>query len=74
MCNCILEANKTLREHNTVIATDLAIDFKKGVTKSVLPIPTRRINSKSRKGPIRLMARFCPLCGERHVGEDETSN
>jgi hypothetical protein len=65
ICNCIAEANKALREHNTEIAQDLTIDMKTGRAKQVLSIPTKRINSKVRKGPLRLMVAFCPLCGTK---------
>lgn len=64
MCKCIVEANKALKEHNTVIVLDTAINFATGKVSSVLSIPTKRINPKSKKGPIRLMVKFCPLCGE----------
>lgn len=65
MCTCIVEANKALKEHNTVIVLDTAIDFATGKVRSVLSLPVKRINPKIKKGPLRLQVNFCPLCGEK---------
>lgn len=64
MCNCIAEANKTLSELNTVIVQDTMLDSN-GRACLVLPIQTKRISAKVRKGPTRLMVAFCPFCGEK---------
>jgi hypothetical protein len=68
-CECVKKANEALVEHNTEIDTAMAIGFNKTAGKTradmgaVLLVPTRKINSRVRKGPVRLHVNFCPLCG-----------
>ncbi len=70
MCNCIAEANKELHQQNTSLATALTFD-NKGNVRTVLPIPTKKIDSRKRTPTIRLMANHCPMCGERWQAEDD---
>lgn len=64
MCNCISEANKVLRKHNTTIVMHTAITVK-GKVRRALPIPTKKIDSRKRGPVLRLQSAFCPMCGEQ---------
>jgi hypothetical protein len=65
MCDCVEKVNALMVEQNTVIDIAESIDFKTGKCRSVLLVPTVRLNSKRRVGPIRVLAEFCPMCGEK---------
>lgn len=64
MCDCVRKVNKLLAEHNTVVE-DCTVFSKAGKVESRLCVPTVRIDTKKRKGPMRVFASFCPMCGEK---------
>jgi hypothetical protein len=72
MCNCISKTNATLREHNTVLALDMTFD-EGGKLKLVLPVPTKKIDSRKRGPAIKLMSTFCPFCGECSSAGEESA-
>jgi len=63
MCDCISKVNRLLREHNTEIDA-VSAWHPKGWIEERLLVPTRRIDSKRRKGPMKVFASFCPMCGK----------
>lgn len=65
MCNCIATTNDALCESNTCLVLSMMIDMKGGKTRTELTVPTKRINSKIRKGPLVVVANYCPFCGEK---------
>jgi hypothetical protein len=75
MCDCIQKTNDALAEHNTELDTNIAIGFnavrgkRRADMSTVLLVPTRKINSRIRKGPVRLHSNYCPLCGEKLIVE-----
>jgi hypothetical protein len=66
MCKCIKEANKALAESNTALDTKMVFDAKAGKFATVIPVPTRKINSRGKRA-VFLHANFCPLCGKKIV-------
>jgi hypothetical protein len=64
-CNCIQQVNKILAQHNTVLATELAFNFKTGKSRVVLPLPTCKIDTKIRGQAKRVFAAYCPVCGKK---------
>lgn len=64
MCDCIAEVNKMLSQRNTMLALDMTFDFK-GKCLEVLPVPTKKIDSKKREPAVHIAAQFCPFCGEK---------
>lgn len=68
MCDCIKNTDESLLGYNT--ALNLALSIKDGVPNRVI-ISTRKIDAKIRKGPITLVASYCPFCGERYMVKNE---
>ncbi len=66
MCDCFTKVNRLLREHNTAIDLVNVISMKTGNFERVMCVPTTRIDTKKRKGPLRVFASFCPMCGEKY--------
>ena len=62
MCDCIRKVNKLLAEHNTEIQT-VSLFSPKGRIEERLAVPTVRLDTKKRVGPMKLFATFCPMCG-----------
>jgi hypothetical protein len=60
MCGCISDCDNRLREHNTCLVTTLFSRPER------VAIRTDKIVSKTRKGPVTLIASFCPFCGEKY--------
>jgi hypothetical protein len=65
MCGCISDVNNLLREHNTCLVTTM---FRQPET---VAIRTDKIQSKVRKGPMIMLAAYCPFCGEKY-GADKS--
>jgi hypothetical protein len=57
-CKCIAEANRRLKEHNT----ELVLSLFGGLPS----MAASKIDSKVRKGPVRLIPTFCPFCGKKY--------
>lgn len=66
MCGCISDVNNLLREHNTCLVTTM---FRQPET---VVIRTDKIQSKVRKGPVTMLAAYCPFCGEKY-GADKSA-
>lgn len=69
MCECIKEINKKLEEAETNSA--LEIPMMLNMTENTVRadrtiIVTRKINTKKRGKAQRLLATFCPFCGEKY--------
>lgn len=64
MCECIKEANKALRPHNTAIDVKLAFSPDMKVQLERIHVPTRKVSSKGKRAMV-LWANYCPLCGEK---------
>ncbi len=74
MCDCFTKVNRLLREHNTAIDLCDTINMKTGNFERRMIVPTARIDKKKRKGPIRVFATFCPMCGEEYPKRDGETN
>jgi hypothetical protein len=66
MCNCVSKVNKLLSEHNTVLDLVDTICMKTGRLEARMTVPVRRFDSKKRKGPIKVFATYCPMCGGKY--------
>lgn len=66
LCDCIAKVNKLLSEHNTAIDMTDTINMKTGKFEPRMTVPTARIDTKNRKGPMRVFATYCPMCGEKY--------
>lgn len=64
-CKCAKTADAKLAEMNTAIDWATLIHPKNGDMQSRLQIKTRKVDRKVRKGPVVLVATFCPFCGEK---------
>ena len=61
-CECIVETDKMLAEHNTQLVTTLF-----GLPRRVA-IATEQIESgRGKKRKAVMIASFCPFCGERYA-------
>ena len=70
MCNCITMMDEQLEEHNTRLEIPIQIAQKSLDMQAVqrVTISTVKINSRRHKGPITLLASFCPFCGAKYRG------
>ncbi len=59
MHKCFDEINKKLGENNTQLA--LAFNF---AGDAYITIATEKVNIKTRRGPIKITAAYCPFCGK----------
>lgn len=64
MCNCIDKMNADLKKYNTQLDTNISI-FNAD-KPAIVVLGTMKIESKVRRGPARLIATFCPFCGEKY--------
>lgn len=63
MCDCMDKANDALREHNTRI--EMVFTLGSSSLSSRWPISTVQIErGRGKAKAMRLVASFCPLCGE----------
>lgn len=65
MCKCIEEVDKQLAAKNTRVQLKEALNMRSGTIREALMVPTEKINSRKRAGPINVFATFCPFCGNR---------
>jgi hypothetical protein len=72
-CNCFTKVNALLREHNTAIDLTDTINMKSGNFERRMTVPTARIDTKKRKGPMRVFATFCPMCGVKYSQASDSS-
>lgn len=80
MCNCILETDVKLKPFNChIVATIPVFDQQNEPSKAfVLTELNNEIILKSGKPkanqpkPMRLVANFCPFCGEKYVNPNPT--
>lgn len=70
MCSCFTKANKLLSEHNTAIDMADTISMKTGNFERRMMVPTTRIDTRKRKGPMKVVATYCPMCGEKYPHAD----
>lgn len=66
MCDCIKETNESLKEVDSNSQLSLAMSIKVGIPDRVI-ISTYKIDRQKKKGPITLVASYCPFCGEKYV-------
>lgn len=65
MCNCLQQAQEELVQYNTKISVPIMIS-KTSLVAGPPIIATEKIDKKVRQGPIKLMAAYCPFCGEKY--------
>jgi len=65
-CDCFTKVNRLLREHNTAVDLCDTINMKTGNFERRMVVPTKRIDTKKRKGPMRVFATYCPMCGDKY--------
>lgn len=66
MCNCVQLVNRELAKHNTHIDMVDTISMVTGQFEQRMAVPTARIDTRKRKGPMKVFATFCPMCGEEY--------
>jgi hypothetical protein len=65
MCDCIEKLNEQLKERNTRIVMPISFSSK-GLSTLLGPIiATEKADPTNRKKPVKLMASYCPFCGEK---------
>ncbi len=70
MCNCVKLCNDQLRKDNAALDTRFAFDAKAKTIRSVLFIPTVRLDPKIRKPLPTLAITYCPICGEKQIDDE----
>lgn len=66
MCNCIEITELALAELNTRIVSSLIFNWETNAFAVCILIPTEKANNKIRQGPVKLLATYCPICGEKY--------
>lgn len=67
MCNCIIEAEKALKDTNTILDVPILFNQKSGqLSANRLTIATAKRNPKKREKPSRIFASYCPFCGKKY--------
>lgn len=66
MCDCVSKINRMLAEYNTQIDLVDTVNMKSGQFEQRMRIPSSRIDTRKRKGPMMVFATFCPMCGEMY--------
>ena len=67
MCNCILQVNEQLKEHNTQL--DTPIWMTPDPRHSAVFLSTVKLDKSKRGTAKRVIAAYCPFCG-KSVDED----
>lgn len=65
MCDCIDMANEKLAKRNTVLDVPVFIGSGTVQTQGVR-VATKKLDSNKKEGPVKLLATFCPFCGEQY--------
>ena len=66
MCDCVEKLNEKLKERNTKISVSLSWSAENGIGSLANPIiVTEKADNANRKKPVRLLASYCPFCGEK---------
>jgi hypothetical protein len=68
MCGCISDVDNRLREHNTSLVTTLFSQPDR------VAVETDKIDSKKRGKAMRVIASYCPFCGEKYARTDPTQH
>ena len=63
-CNCIDLTNAALSEHNTELGT-VHIMHEQGWSRRIA-ITTNVVEKRRGAKPVRIVAQYCPLCGEKY--------
>ena len=69
MCDCAKQVNKSLKENDTNTRLDIPMMLSMSentVSADRLSVSTCKASSKSRKKAQRVMASYCPFCGEKY--------
>jgi len=68
MCKCIEQFNKQMAEHNTRIVIPFMVNMDTGEkSRPDQPlVTTEKIDSSKRGSAKKVMASFCPFCGEKY--------
>lgn len=61
-CDCVTATDKMLVEHNATVVTTLGLF---GAPRRV-SLEVEKLDSKKRGRPPRLIASYCPFCGEKY--------
>ena len=70
MCNCISEAEKSLKDTNTKLDVPITFNQKSGqLSANRLTIATTKRDPKKREKVNRLFASYCPFCGKKYPKE-----
>lgn len=66
-CNCLKEANESLKQHGIRLKEEQFINFKTGKCFTCGPLlMTEKIDSKDRKAKLRtIICSYCPMCGKK---------
>jgi len=70
MCECVKKLDEQLVEHNGRIAMALTMSKDMSRMGERLLVATEKIDTKKRKPIPKLMATFCPFCGDKWPAED----
>jgi hypothetical protein len=65
-CNCIGKLNKLLEPYNTYVPREQLMSCSTGDFRMVLMIPTAKLDSSKKRTPVKkVIANYCPLCGQK---------
>lgn len=64
MCTCVKQVNELLGDQNSMVVT--AIYLFNPERSGQVYVETRKINPQKRGKAARLLASYCPFCGEKY--------
>lgn len=73
MCDCIEKVNGELRDKNTVLVVPYWAPLS-GIGEARqrgVMVATQKLNTKLREPAVKLLAVYCPFCGEKYEPVEE---
>jgi hypothetical protein len=71
MCDCMTNVNKSLKEHNTKLATSFVLTKERRGMDCLPLLQVEKLDSRLRGRPMLVIPTFCPFCGVKYPRRGE---